>query len=186
MMRLSELLQECARLEDRIRNLYEFFGSVFGEDAELGSFWSEMARAERAHASRLQEAADNPRADEQTADASPLDLIRGYVGALTSGWRPATLDEALRTALDLEELELDHVHAVLLQILGEPPPEPASHGNDEHRELLLDMIARRGTGRALRERAEAQRRRGRSGEDPSIAGLLRAIERQICHPGFRR
>jgi hypothetical protein len=185
MMRLSELLQECARLEDRIGDLYERFGAAFGEDAELGSFWSEMAQAERAHASVLQEAADNPRADEQSADASALGVIRGYVGALT-GWRtPATLDEALRTALDIEELELDQVHAALLGVLGEPFPKPGSHENDEHRALLLDVIARRGTARALLARAEAQRRRGRSRDEPSIASLLKAIERQICNP-FRR
>ena len=102
--------------------------------------------------------------------------------ALTSWPAPATVDEALKTALELEELELDRVHAELLRISG---LESAGAGVDErgaieeHVERLLAMIEHRATDEGLRRRAEAHRHSREAAPPASIDAALRAISKRL-------
>ena len=57
-MQLADLLRECAELESHIGELYQGFAARWHADRDLASFWTEMASAERQHASLLSAAAE--------------------------------------------------------------------------------------------------------------------------------
>jgi rubrerythrin len=184
-VRLADLLRECAELESRIGELYQGFAARWHADRDLASFWTEMASAERQHASLLSAAAalaiEKPERLE-AIDATSLASIRGFVRALTSWPAPTNVDDALKTALELEELELDRVYAELLRISG---GESAGAGTDEqfgieeHVELLLAMIERRATDQALRRRVEGHRRSREAAPPASLGAALRGVSKRL-------
>lgn len=184
-MQLVDLLRECAELESHIGELYQGFAARWHADRDLASFWTEMASAERQHASLLSAAAalaiEKPERLE-AIDATSLAAIRGFVRALTSWPAPTNVDDALKTALELEELELDRVYAELLRISG---VESAGASTDEqcsieeHVELLLAMIERRATDQGLRRRVEAHRRSREAAPPASIGAALRGISKRL-------
>ncbi|HSD11662.1 MAG TPA: hypothetical protein VLF14_11785 [Candidatus Binatia bacterium] len=184
-MQLVDLLRQCAELETRIGELYQAFALRWNADSPVASFWSEMASAERQHASSLSAAAALSLEKQERHDAiDPTNFasIRGFVLALTSHPPPATLDEALRTALELEELELDRVHAELLrgsrlESAGGGVEERA--GAEEHVEQLLVMIERCATNEGLRRRAAAHRRSREAGPPAGVDAVLRAISQRL-------
>ena len=185
-MQLVDLLRECAELESHVGELYQGFAARWRADRDLASFWTEMASAERQHASLLLSAAaalalEKPERLE-AIDATSLASIRGFVRALTSWPAPTNVDDALKTALELEELELDRVYAELLRISG---VESAGASTDEqcsieeHVELLLAMIERRATDQGLRGRVEAHRRSREAAPPASIGAALRGISKRL-------
>jgi hypothetical protein len=184
-VRLVDLLRQCAELESRIGELYQAFAVRWHADSPLASFWSEMASAERQHASLLSTAAAlalEKLERHEAVDPANFASIRGFVLALTSYPAPATVDEALRTALELEELELDRVHAELLRISG---LESASScveeraAAEEHVEQLLTMIERCATDEGLRRRVEAHRCSREAVPPASVDAALRAISQRL-------
>jgi len=183
-MRLVDLFRQCAELESAIGDLYQDFAARWQADAGLASFWTEMASTERQHASLLSAAADLALEKEwcEPIDATSVASIRGFVTALTSWPAPATVDDALKNALDLEELELDHIYAEFLRISG---LESAGSGieqlgrGQEHVELLLDMIERRATDEGLRRRVEGHRRSPEAAPPASAVAALRAISKRL-------
>jgi rubrerythrin len=184
-VQLADLLRECAELESHIGELYQGFAARWHADRDLASFWTEMASAERRHASLLSAAAalaiEKPERLE-AIDATSLASIRGFVRALTSWPAPTNVDDALKTALELEELELDRVYAELLRISG---VESAGASTDEHCsieehvELLLAMIERRATDEGLQRRVEAHRRSREAAPPASIGAALRGISKRL-------
>src|SRR5436309_5516739 len=176
-MRLVTLLRQCAELENAIGDLYQDFAARWHADSGLAPFWTEMASTERQHASLLSAAAALALEKEphDRIDATSVASIRGFVCALTSWPAPATLDDALKNALELEELELDHIYAELLRISGLESAGTAiakQGGGEEHLELLLAMIERRATDEPLRRRAEARRRSHEAAPPASIGAAL--------------
>jgi len=182
-VRLVDLLRQFEELESRIGELYQDFAARWHADSGLASFWTEMASTERQHASLLSAAAlalENER--HEAVDATSLASIRGFVRALTSWPAPVTVDESLKNALELEELELDHVYAELLRPSGLESAGTAIDergGGEEHVELLLAMIERRATDEGLRRRAEAHRRSREAAPPASVGTALRAISKRL-------
>jgi hypothetical protein len=183
-MRLVDLLRQFAELENRIGELYQDCAARWHADSGLASFWTEMASTERQHASLLSAAAGLTLEKEphEPIDAASLASIRGFVRALTSWPAPATVDDALKNALELEELELDHIYAELLRISGLECAGSAfdkQSGAEEHVELLLAMIERRATDEGLRRRADAHRRSHEAARPASVGAALRAISKRL-------
>jgi hypothetical protein len=184
-VRLVDLLRQFAELESRIGELYQDFAARWHADSGLASFWNEMASTERQHASLLSAAAALALEHErhEAVEATSLASIRGFVRALTSWPAPVSVDESLKNALELEELELDHVYAELLRTSGFESAGTAIDergGGEEHVELLLAMIERRGTDEGLRRRAEAHRRSRKAAPPASVGAALRAISKRLC------
>src|SRR5262249_23696944 len=143
-VRLVDLLRQCAELESAIGDFYSELAVRWRADPGLASFWTEMASTERQHSSLLSAAAALAieKRPHEAIDATSLASIRGFVRALTSLPAPASVDDALKNSLELEELELEHVYAKLLRIsgvesAGAPIDKPDAQ---EHVELLLAMI----------------------------------------------
>jgi hypothetical protein len=183
-VRLVDLLRQCAALESAIGDLYQDFAARWHADSGLASFWTEMASTERQHASLLSAAAALAleKAPHEAIDATSLASIRGFVLALTSWPAPATIDDALKNALELEELELDHIYAELLRISGLESAGASidrPRGAEEHVELLLAMIERRAIDEGLRRRADAHRRSPQAAPPASVGAALRAIAKRL-------
>jgi rubrerythrin len=184
-MRLVDLLSQCAELEIRIGELYQAFALRWHADSRLASFWSGMASEERHHASVLSAAAALAHEKEdlrEAADPRSFASIRGFVLALTSYPAPTTVDDALRTALELEELELDRVHTELVRLSGLEAAGADDEGRaaaEEHVEQLLAMIERCATDEGLRRRVEANRRNREAAPPASVEAALRAISRRL-------
>jgi hypothetical protein len=183
-VRLVDLLRQFAELESRIGELYQDFAARWHADSGLASFWTEMASTERQHASLLSGAAALALEKErhEAIDVTSLASIRGFVSALTSWPAPATVDESLKNALELEELELDHIYPELLRASGLESVGTAidERGAEDHVELLLAMIERRAADEGLRRRAEAHRRRREAAPPPNAGAALRAISKRLC------
>jgi len=184
-VQLADLLRECAELESHIGELYQRFAARWHADRDLAPFWTEMASAERQHASLLSAVAalavEKPERLE-AIDATSLASIRGFVRALTSWPAPTNVDDALKTALELEELELDRVYAELLRISGVESARASTDepcGIEEHVELLLAMIERRATDQGLRRRVEAHRRSRGAAPPASIGAALRGVSKRL-------
>ena len=118
-MRLSEILRQCGEIERHVAGVYRRFAKLWPE-GELGSFWCEMAAEEEKHADILDAASEYVTKDRSLSiDARVIARLRGYVKGLTSVRRPIDLDQALRTACEVERAELDRIYEVLVNLLGE-------------------------------------------------------------------
>lgn len=118
-MRLNEVLRQCSEIERYVARVYERFAEQW-TDGEIGSFWRRMALTEKTHAEVLEAASEYVDEDRsEPLDAGDIARIRGYVKGVTSIRTPCDLDEALRTALEVERMELDRVYAVLVGLIGE-------------------------------------------------------------------
>ena len=164
-VKLTETLRECAELERRIAGFYEQFASLWSDPPEVRAFWEIMAREELGHAAALEELADEiaglpPRG---RLDRSALAQLRGYVTGRGRIVGEISLDDAFRTALDLESLELDRVYRLLIDVAtrGSHPRKDAFERTlskiGPHKHSLLEMIERHALAEDLRK--EVARRR---------------------------
>lgn len=184
-VRLVDFLRDCIELETRIGDLYERYASLWSSDPRVARFWAEMSFEERVHAAVL---AACKRALEDNDRQEPIDragwaAVRGFVRALTTWAEPRSLDEALDTALNLEELELGRIHGEILRLSGltsEGAGIARDPSDERHVESLLTAIERHGRDVRLRQRAEAHRA-NRAGDDrpATISAALRTTCRRV-------
>jgi hypothetical protein len=153
-MNAKQCLEEMAELESRIAVIYERFATEFRNVADVDDLWDSMSREELQHADLLSRAAStaNDLAVAPTAVAH-LHALRTVL--MQYAERQTTivhLQDALRVTAEIEEAEVQHLHAVIPG-LG---PSAAALSDDpamQHRlrPLLEHAIQLFGTP-ALRER----------------------------------
>jgi rubrerythrin len=147
-MRLVEVLRQCSEIERHVAGVYQAFAEHWTE-GELGSFWSQMARTENTHADVLEAATEYVGGHRnEPIDAGVIARIRGHVRGVTSLRRPLDLDDALRSALEVERIEFDRIYELLVTLVGEGFPRVSKTiaeslaGIERHHASLLSIIDR--------------------------------------------
>ena len=116
-MKLAEVIAYSATIERLIAEVYASFAERWSQPP-LGTVWRELATEERAHARMLDEVAllpETKRADPRADSAKKLQAIHDFVMTHYPLER-LSLDEALAFALDLEDLEVEHIYRRLLAV----------------------------------------------------------------------
>ncbi|MSP38172.1 MAG: hypothetical protein EXR70_06750 [Deltaproteobacteria bacterium] len=118
-------LLSFAAIERLVSKIYFRFSHLFLAQPELRDFWWEMAKEEEQHACILQACravivnfADEPLDPTINRDkAQQLSLrLNAY---LAQGTARLTIDEAFRTAVEIESSEIDAIYSKLTQLGGE-------------------------------------------------------------------
>jgi len=165
-MFLTEVLERCRGLEQRLADIYSQFATTLRADKDLQSFWLGMAEEEKHHAKIL--------AAERTAlevDSDPgyfmpefsaklvaMDtLLKGAEEKARAG---VTKEEAFSLALELEKSELQTVYHDLV-LMGRVAVKLMARAVDKslslsrHQQGLLDGVSRFAPEGSVREQAEA-------------------------------
>ncbi len=163
-MKLCEIIAHCAGIERTIAEIYASFAERWPQPP-FGPLWRELANEEVGHGALLDNAARLPAAErnEQSIDAPKLEAIRESV-LKRFPKRATTLDQALDTALDLEELELDNIYRRLLALTTDDSRMSSTFRTalgqySHHEERLLAAIDAHAKDPALLERAAKARDR---------------------------
>jgi hypothetical protein len=161
-MKLCEIIGHCAGIERSIAEIYASFAERWPQPP-FGPLWRELANEELGHGALLDNAARLPAAERTDAsvDAAKLEAIRERVVKRFPTLR-TTLDEALETALDLEELELDNIYRRLLALTTDDSRMSSTFRTalgqcGHHEERLLAAIREHAQDPALLERAARAR-----------------------------
>jgi rubrerythrin len=164
-MKLADTLRECAGLERRIAGFYQQFAELWREDEELAHVWQWMADEELGHAYALETAAlrIDPTRRRERIDREALAQLRGYVVGTGRIIGAISLDDAFRTALELETLELHRIYLQILNRLGDDPALEKTLRDclaklGPHEAPLLETIERRTSVPELRARVERLQR----------------------------
>ena len=117
-------LQRFADIERLVSKVYFRFSHLFLHHTELRDFWWEMAVEEEEHASILlackqmienyEDEAIDPTITQEKADQLG-EQIRSY---LSKGTPSISIEEAFRTALEIETSEIDAIYSKLLHLGG--------------------------------------------------------------------
>jgi len=117
-------LQRFAEIERLVSKVYFRFSHLFLHHPELRDFWWEMAVEEEEHASILlackqmienyEDEAIDPTITQEKADQLG-EQIRSY---LSKGTPSISIEEAFRTALEIETSEIDAIYSKLLHLGG--------------------------------------------------------------------
>jgi len=117
-------LQRFAEIERLVSKVYFRFSHLFLHHPELRDFWWEMAVEEEEHASILlackqmienyEDEAIDPTITQEKADQLG-EQIRSY---LSKGTPSISIDEAFKTALEIESSEIDAIYSKLLHLGG--------------------------------------------------------------------
>ncbi len=114
-MNAKQMLETMADLEARIAKIYERFATEFREVTDVGDLWISMAREELHHANHLSLAAG--RAPLTAVATTVHDHIGKLEAVVVQTERDVAhrvgLQEALRLTADLEDAEVEHLHAML-------------------------------------------------------------------------
>jgi hypothetical protein len=163
-MKLCEIIGHCAGIERTIAEIYAGFAERWPQPP-LGPLWRALANEELGHGVLLDNAARLPAAtrEEPSIDARQLDAIRESV-VKRFPKLGTTLDQALDTALDLEELELDNIYRRLLALTTDDSRMSSTFRTalgqySHHEERLLAAIDEHSKDPALLERAAQARSR---------------------------
>lgn len=117
-------LTRFAEIERLVAKIYFRFSHLFLHQSELRDFWWEMATEEEQHASILlacKEMIENY--DDEAIDPSitreKADLLKGELQAYLSRGTPSiNVEEAFKTALEIETSEIEAIYSKLLQLGG--------------------------------------------------------------------
>ncbi|MET0153845.1 MAG: hypothetical protein ABW298_14715 [Candidatus Binatia bacterium] len=163
-MKLCEIIGHCAGIERTIAEIYASFAERWPQPP-FGPVWRELANEELGHGALLDNAARLPAAGRKDAsiDAAKLGAIRERV-VQSFPKRTTTLEQALDTALDLEELELDNIYRRLLALTTDDSRMSSTFRTalgqySHHEERLLAAIDEHAKDPALLERAAQVRSR---------------------------
>jgi hypothetical protein len=117
-------LERFAEIERLVSKVYYRFSHLFLDRPELRDFWWEMAKEEEQHACILNACgALIENYSDETLDPSitleKADEIKGQITHfLEVGTPSVTVQEAFRTALQIETSEIDAIYSKLLQLGG--------------------------------------------------------------------
>ncbi|MCS6926014.1 MAG: hypothetical protein NZ578_08950 [Candidatus Binatia bacterium] len=171
-MFMTEVLERCSQLEQRVADIYSQFAASFNEDKELESFWLGMAEEEKHHAKILaaEKAALEVDSDpgyfmpEFPAKLAELEtLLRSVTEKARAG---VTKDEAFALALELEQSELNTIYRDLV-LMGRAAVKLMARHMDEslslpkHQQGLVEGVRRFLPSSAVRQQAEAWARQYR-------------------------
>jgi rubrerythrin len=159
-MKLSEIIEQCAGTERTIADVYRSFAERW-PDPPLGDLWRVLAEEEVGHGVLLDNAARLPAADreESSIEIGKLDAIRARVIRHIAN-PETTIDDALSSALDLEELELENVYRRLLALTADDSRMASAFRGalgqfSHHEQRLIAAIDAFAKTPALRERGKA-------------------------------
>jgi hypothetical protein len=117
-------LVRFAEIERLVSKIYFRFSHLFLTEPELRDFWWEMAKEEEQHACILNacRALIENYEDEKlnpTITGQKADELRGWLLVyLTRGMATMGIEEAFRTAVEIETSEIDVIYGRLLQLGG--------------------------------------------------------------------
>jgi hypothetical protein len=141
-MRLDELLDRSAALEERTARLYTRFAAA--PDPDLAPLWAAMAREEEGHADAVRGARAHlaattgwqTRIDGWT---EALDAIEHHLAAAEALGPDATSDQRLAAAIDLEATEIEPLRRIAIHATGERLDR---HADADHLERLTQTALR--------------------------------------------
>jgi hypothetical protein len=113
-----------AEIERLVSKIYYRFSHLFLADPELRDFWWEMAKEEEQHACILQacraviENYEDDKLDPKISAARAGELREWLLAYLERGTAEISVDEAFRTALDIESSEIDAIYGQLVRLGG--------------------------------------------------------------------
>jgi hypothetical protein len=117
-------LERFAEIERLVGKIYFRFSHLFMDRAELRDFWWEMARQEEQHGAILIackgviENYDDEKLDPAIT-REKADGLKAHLNAyLQRGTPSITVEEAFKSALEIETSEIDAIYSKLLQLGG--------------------------------------------------------------------
>ncbi len=117
-------LEGFAEIERLVSKVYFRFSHLFLHHPELRDFWWQMAMDEEQHASILlacKEMIENytDEAVDPSISREKADQLKAQITAYLSKGTPSiTIEEAFKTALEIETSEIDTIYSKLLQLGG--------------------------------------------------------------------
>lgn len=164
-MFMTEVLERCSQLEQRVADIYSQFAASLNDDKELESFWLGMAEEEKHHAKILaaEKAALEVNSDtgyfmpEFPAKLAELEaLLRTITEQARAG---VTKEEAFALALQLEQSELNTIYRDLV-LMGRAAVKLMARHIDEslslpkHQQGLVEGLRRFLPSSPVRQQAE--------------------------------
>lgn len=142
-MRLDDLLDRSAALEERTARLYAGFAAR--TDDPLAPLWAEMAREEESHARAVRAARAHLEATagwQTRVDGwnEALDTIESHLAQAEALGPNATSDQHLAAALALEATEIEPLRRVAIHASG--AREADAHADEEHVARLTETALR--------------------------------------------
>jgi hypothetical protein len=152
-MFMTEVLQRCSEIEQRVADIYRQFAAALNDDRELESFWLGMAEEEKHHSKVLAAERAALQVDSDTGYFMPefstkleeMDaLLRPVEEKAKQG---VTKDEAFALAFELERSELNTVYRDLV-LMGRAAAKLMARHMDrslaigEHQQGLLIGVKR--------------------------------------------
>ena len=122
-MFMTEILERCSQMEQRVANIYGQFATSLKDDRELASFWRGMEIEEQHHAKVLaaEKAAlavdSNPGLFMPEFPEKLVEMDNFLKGVEQKAQGDITKDEAFALALEIEQSELNTVYRDLV-IMG--------------------------------------------------------------------
>lgn len=164
-MFMTEVLQRCSELEQRVANIYSQFAHSLREDQELESFWLGMAEEEKHHGKILaaEKAALEVNSDtgyfmpEFSAKLAEMDALLTRIEEKARA--RVSKDEAFTLAIELEQSELNTIYRDLV-LMGRAAVKLMARHMDQslslpkHQQDLLTGIQRFTLNEQLRRQAE--------------------------------
>jgi len=117
-------LLSFAAIERLVSKIYFRFSHLFLSNPELRDFWWEMAKEEEQHACILNacraviENYEEDKLDPSISHDKARDLNSWLTTFLAQGTAALTVDEAFRTALNIESSEIDAIYGKLIRLGG--------------------------------------------------------------------
>ncbi len=141
-MQAKEMLERCSALEQRAAALYRRFATDSAADDRLRALWLRLAEEEDDHAAavRRASAAAAVRGESRIDGWTEAVVQAERVLAAAEAAPPATPDDRLMVALDLERNEIDTLRETLLALAGQLDSSTAS--TRRHAAELADVATR--------------------------------------------
>ena len=117
-------LLSFAAIERLVSKIYFRFSHLFLTNPELRDFWWEMAKEEEQHACILHacraviENYQEDKLDPSVNYEKARELNLRLTGLLAQGTAALSVDQAFRTALDIENSEIDAIYGKLIRLGG--------------------------------------------------------------------
>lgn len=155
---LGEVLDNHAKLETQVGEIYVTFAATFGHNPELRALWSGMALEEGGHAALLRAVRKGLLSGVFQAQSFllPVEVMESLATRVADCHRQAqegvSLDQALQITWELECSELDFLRELLVSSsnLGELGFPTNLESKDKHLSRLREVIQKYTTDEGLR------------------------------------
>ena len=165
-MFMTQVLERCSQLEQRVADIYSQFAATFNDDKELCSFWLGMAEEEKHHSKILQAEKTALEVDSDTGYFMPEfpakleEMDRLLKGVEEQARMGVERDEAFTLALEIEQSEMNVIYRDLVLMGREAVKLLARHMDEslslpKHQQGLVEGTKRFALSDTVRQKVEA-------------------------------